>query len=147
MTIQSKRHIQILDNIPTSIKSPNFHFIFKKPMLKIKRMRVWKTHIHISGTVNASPIAILVYVQRRSKEGERGARKRRARGIRGDHDPTTRRGIMDTIIRRKIRGPRNIFITSFHTYTVMQEAQRTGEGTNRVVLGGDRIRDVIPSSL
>lgn len=78
------------------------------------------------------------------KRGERGARKRRARGIRGDHDPTTRRGIMDTIIRRKIRGPRNIFITSFHTYTVMQEAQ---EGTNRVVLGGDRIRDVIPSSL
>lgn len=115
-------------------------------MLKIKRMRVWKTHIHINGTVNASPIAILVYVQRRSKEGKgaRGARKRRARGIRGDHDPTTRRGIMDTIIRRKIRGPRNIFITSFHTYTVMQEAQ---EGTNRVVLGGDRIRDVIPSSL
>lgn len=29
----------------------------------------------------------------------------------------------------------------------MQEAQRTGEGTNRVILGGDRIRDVIPSSL
>lgn len=146
MTIQSKRYIQILDNIPTSIKSPNFHFTFKKPMLKIKRMRAWKTHIHISGTVNASPIAILVYVQRRSKEGKgaRGARKRRARRIRGDHDPTTRRGIMDTIIRRKIRGPRNIFITSFHTYTVMQEAQ---EGTNRVVLGGDRIRDVIPSSL
>lgn len=57
---------------------------------------------------------------------------------------------MDTIIRRKIRGPRNIFITSFHTYTVMQEASHTEdeeEGTNRVVQGGDRIWDAIPSSL
>lgn len=82
MTLQSKRYIQILDNIPTSIKSPNFHFIFKKPMLKIKRMRVWKIHIHISGTVNASPIAILVYVQRRSKEGKeaREAREKDERG-------------------------------------------------------------------
>lgn len=51
-------------------------------MLKIKRMRVWKTHILISGTVNASPIAILVYVQRRSKEGK-GAREAREKDGRG----------------------------------------------------------------
>lgn len=51
-------------------------------MLKIKRMRVWKTHIHISGTVNASPIAILVYVQRRSKE-KKGAREAREKDGRG----------------------------------------------------------------
>ena len=110
---------------------------------------MWKTYTY-------NPIQRIPYRHvLRPTEVERGARKRWTKerlgeGIRRDHDPTTRRGIMDTIIRRKIRGPRNIFIISFHTYTVMQEASHTEdeeEGTNRVVLGGDRIWDAIPSSL